>query len=209
MKSGRKVALKFSNMDDDEEEWYDIFTCELYTLVKLNPKENKSLAIGHFEECRWWNPYSQEMSAKMEPYTEMRITWYALQISKALAFAHERGVAHHDVKSSNVLINWVAGGKLLLTDFGSAVAPGEDNSAPTKGFKKITKTDKVDTFGLGCILFELLCCRKIVDLTDDKTLAEFIKQHGVEAALDLTCIQLPWLESSSASQHSIGYSSAL
>eukprot|EP00978_Attheya_sp_CCMP212_P036669 scaffold168058_cov55-Attheya_sp.AAC.3 len=108
-KSGRKVALKFSNVDDNEEVRYDIFNRELDALVKLNPKENKCLAIVQYEDwfvgpgfsCIVMNyvnggTLAQEISAKTDPYTERRIAWYALQISEALTFAHERGVAHHD-----------------------------------------------------------------------------------------------------------------
>ena len=48
--------------------------------------------------------------------------------------------------------------------------------------------NKVDAFGLGCILFELLCCRTLVDLTTEQTLAEFITVKGVAAALDLSTV---------------------
>ncbi len=160
------------------------------------------------------------------PFTERRITWYALQLSEALAYAHERGVYHQDVKSSNVLINWTSGGTLLLSDFGSAIGEGEESFALSEIYaspelqrayanantranggsdnedidgnddsSNCVRVDgeKVDSFGLGCILFELLCCHKLVDLTGEQTLAEFIADNGVDAALDLDCVQLPWL----------------
>ena len=148
------------------------------------------------------------------PYTERRIAWYALQLSEALAFSHERGVYHHDVKSSNVLINWSSGGTLLLSDFGSAIGSGEESFGMSEVYAspelqaayaiannnndsdepvRVEQPDKIDSFGLGCIVFELLCCRKLVDLTGEQTLAEFIADNDVEAALDLNCVQLPWL----------------
>jgi serine/threonine-protein kinase len=40
-------------------------------------------------------------------------------VSKALAFAHERGVVHRDIKPDNVLLS---GGTAVVTDFGIAKA---------------------------------------------------------------------------------------
>jgi serine/threonine protein kinase len=57
-----------------------------------------------------------------------------LQLCDALAFAHSRGVAHHDVKAANILIDASAGGKLLLADFGSALKPGEETVGFTKSY---------------------------------------------------------------------------
>ena len=41
------------------------------------------------------------------------------EVAKALAYAHERGVVHRDIKPDNVLIT---GGTAVVTDFGIAVA---------------------------------------------------------------------------------------
>jgi serine/threonine protein kinase len=163
-------------------------------------------------------------------YSERRVAWYALQLSEALAYAHERGVSHHDVKSANVLIDWSAGGKLLLADFGCAVAPGEESVGMTERYASpelqtmyfqgdftALQADKVDAFGLGCVIFELLSCQLLADvnLGGEETLSEFIikQQGGVDAALDLDCIQLPWLPQTEADPvvgtAEVGYSYAL
>ena len=43
-------------------------------------------------------------------------------------------MAHHDVKSSNILIDASAGGKLLLADFGTALKPGEETVGFTRSY---------------------------------------------------------------------------
>ena len=250
-RSGRRVALKMLNLDSSDEEDVSDLMREVHAVTKLNnnstnnkdKRDSRDLAIVFFEE--WFiganfgcivMPYMNGgtladeivLHTSSEPFTERRIGWYALQLSEALAYAHERGVAHHDVKSSNVLIDLVQGGKLLLTDFGSAVAPGEESVgfSPVYASPELTQAharddysgleaDKVDAFGLGCILFELLSCQKLVDLTADQTLAEYITENGVDAALGLPCVRLPWLSAQDESEMDpclsqvIGYSNAL
>ncbi|MFP5353901.1 MAG: serine/threonine-protein kinase [Gemmatimonadota bacterium] len=50
-----------------------------------------------------------------------------LEVSRALAFAHERGVVHRDIKPDNILINR-EDGRVMVTDFGiaRAVSDGAD-----------------------------------------------------------------------------------
>jgi hypothetical protein len=163
-----------------------------------------------------------------EPYSERRIAWYALQLGEALGFMHERGVAHHDVKSANVLIDRLSGGKLILTDFGNAVdlqkyeepngftemyAAPELIRAHARGDYQGLGAEKLDAFGLGAMLFELVCGQPMRDLTtDDETIGEFMHRAGVDAALNLPCVRLPWLSPASASSGDtalVGYSDAL
>ena len=236
------------NDDDDDddralsvvyfEEW---FSGQNFAAIVMNYCDGGTLAQeidakSNFEHERGVSQHATAATATatVPPYySERRVAWYALQLSEALAYAHERGVYHHDVKSSNILIDWTAGGKLLLADFGSAIEKGEESfgfselyaspelqaafaesraevgtgtgaaavgDADAKGDADaavLVDGDKVDSFGLGCILLELLCCKRLVDLSDERTLAEIIvsEQGGVEDALDRLecCLKLPWL----------------
>ena len=248
--SGRRVALKFMTLDPDDNSRFELFSRELNAVQRLNQSsdtqnKNRDLAIVFFEEwftgpgyaCIVMNyvdggTLAEEISSRAGSnnannfYTERRIAWYALQLSEALAYAHERGVAHHDVKSANVLIDQSRGGRLLLADFGSAVAPGEDSVVITESYAPPEllrareqdnysglEPDKVDAFGLGCILYELVCCQMLIELSGEQTLAEFIQRDigGLDAALSLPCVRLPWLpaDSNHASRETLGYSDAL
>ena len=60
------------------------------------------------------------------PYDESRR--YLLETARALAFAHERGVVHRDIKPDNILINR-EDGRVMVTDFGIARAITEGSDA--------------------------------------------------------------------------------
>lgn len=143
------------------------------------------------------------------------------QLCDALAFAHEKGVAHHDVKPANILIDASAGEKLLLADFGTALKPGEETVGFTKSYASPEllashdledyadlRADKNDAFALGCVIYGLLMCKQLEDLSSDQTLAEYISDGpGLEAALTLESMMLPWLPPNSTHNAPfVGYS---
>ena len=68
---------------------------------------------------------------------------YATQLCEALAYAHQRGVAHGDVKASNVLITPDAEAKWV--DFGSAVRSRRPEEASAQG----------DVWKMGILLYQM------------------------------------------------------
>jgi serine/threonine protein kinase len=91
-----------------------------------------------------------------------------LEVAKAVAHCHQRGVIHRDLKPSNVLID--ASGQARLTDLGVAKALGEAGELTATGQRVGTPSymapeqiadakaagKAVDVYGLGGLLYAVL-----------------------------------------------------
>jgi eukaryotic-like serine/threonine-protein kinase len=90
-----------------------------------------------------------------------------IEIARALAFAHERGLVHRDVKPQNVLLN--GDGQAKVTDFGIARSLDVEKGVTQTGTVLGTSTyiapeqasgekvdERSDVYSLGVVLFELL-----------------------------------------------------
>ena len=90
----------------------------------------------------------------------------ALQMARALSFAHERGLIHRDVKPQNVLLN--ADGQAKMTDFGiarSVDVQGVTITGTVLGTSEYIAPEQArgqqvdaqtDVYSLGVVLYELL-----------------------------------------------------
>jgi eukaryotic-like serine/threonine-protein kinase len=93
----------------------------------------------------------------------------ARDVATALAYAHERGVMHRDVKPENILL---ARGRALIADFGLARAIGAADytkltatgvivgtlyyMSPEQLREEADLDQRTDVYSLGCMLYEML-----------------------------------------------------
>ncbi|MGK2961828.1 MAG: serine/threonine-protein kinase [Gemmatimonadaceae bacterium] len=91
----------------------------------------------------------------------------AHEVGEALAFAHERGVIHRDIKPDNIMLD--ASGNASVTDFGISLVTEGHGADATEGMSVGTpaymspeqalaeKVDgRSDVYALGIVLFEML-----------------------------------------------------
>jgi len=94
-----------------------------------------------------------------------------IQVCSALVYAHEHGVIHRDIKPENIML--LENGDIKIFDFGIALLEGERNR-PWRGFSSRIGTPdymapeqllgesgdvRSDIYGVGVVLYELLCGR--------------------------------------------------
>jgi serine/threonine-protein kinase len=144
----------------------------------------------------------------------------AIQVGRAVAEAHARGICHLDLKPSNILLD--EKGAPFVADFGLARrrgAPGEsrvsrffgslanmppERAVPTRRSKGATRDtgELDDVYGLGTILYELIVGRPPLEGTDQEVLRKLLSYEpvpspsarGVRVARDLEIICLRCLE---------------
>jgi eukaryotic-like serine/threonine-protein kinase len=103
------------------------------------------------------------------PMTVREAVRFALDVSRAIEYAHSQGVVHRDLKPANVLIN--EEGKVVLTDFGLAKRMGVNEGLTATGATLGTpsymspeqasgnqdeQSQLTDVYAIGAILFALL-----------------------------------------------------
>lgn len=109
-----------------------------------------------------------------------RVAEWTAAVADALQYAHSEDVIHRDIKPSNLLL--ASNGRMMISDFGLARSSGATSltvsrtllgtcqyMSPEQIDERIDRIDgRVDVYGLGATLYELLTFRPMFIGTDDR-----------------------------------------
>jgi tRNA A-37 threonylcarbamoyl transferase component Bud32/tetratricopeptide (TPR) repeat protein len=180
---GRKVVVKVLPPELTAGVNVERFNREILVAAKLqHPHIVPVLAAGEMDGLPWFTmPFveGESLRVRLERGTALSITEVVgllRDVAKALAFAHEHGIVHRDIKPDNVLIT---GGSATVADFGiakaiSAARTEGSNATLTQVGTSIgtpaymapeqaagdPETDhRADLYSFGCLAYELLAGR--------------------------------------------------
>ena len=171
----RHVALKVLHQRyTDDEEYLERFRREarsvaqlshpgIVTVIDRGEADGRQFIVFEFVD----GENLKEMVVRDGPLPVDEALELAATIARALAFAHEQGLVHRDVKPQNVLLN--GDGRPKVTDFGIARSLDIDQGVTQTGTVLGTSNyiapeqasgervdAQTDVYSLGVVLFELL-----------------------------------------------------
>lgn len=113
----------------------------------------------------------EALKNKRKPLNMQKIKYYMFQVLKAIEFMHRKNIFHRDIKPENIL---VTDETVKLADFGSCKGTlcGDSGRHSQQPYTEYISTrwyrapeclmtdgyynEKMDIWGFGCVLFELL-----------------------------------------------------
>ena len=178
---GRKVVVKVLPPDLAAGVSVDRFKREIQMAARLqHPHIVPVLSAGETHGLPYYTmPFVTGSSLRARlaegPFSIAEAVGVLKEVARALAYAHEQGVVHRDIKPDNVLLT---GGSAVVTDFGIAKALSAsrmDSSgsatltalgtslgtpaymAPEQGAGDPGTDHRADLYSFGCMAYELLC----------------------------------------------------
>jgi serine/threonine-protein kinase len=171
----RNVALKILHSHySDDEEYVQRFRHEARTVARLAHPNIVTVIDRGESDGRQFIVFEyvdgetlKDLIGRTGPLPIRRAIEIALEVTRGLAFAHQHGLVHRDVKPQNVLLN--GDGEAKVTDFGIArsldVELGMTQTGTVLGTSNYLAPEqangnpvgpRTDVYSLGVVLFELL-----------------------------------------------------
>jgi serine/threonine-protein kinase len=170
----RKVALKILHEQHTEaDEYVERFQREaraaaqlshpgIVTVIDRGEADGRQFIVFEYVD----GETLKEVVQRAGPMPPRRVLELGLEIGRAIAFAHQQGLVHRDVKPQNVLIN--SDGRAKVTDFGIARtidAVGVTETGTVLGTSHYVAPEQAraehvdaqtDVYSFGVVLYELL-----------------------------------------------------
>jgi tetratricopeptide (TPR) repeat protein len=180
---GRRVVIKVLPPELTAGVSVDRFKREIQVAARLqHPHIVPVLSAGEIDGLPYYTmPFVEGSSLRARlvqgPLPVTEATGILREVARALAYAHEHGVVHRDIKPDNVLLT---GGSAVVTDFGIAKAlsasrlegPGSPTltamgtslgtptyMAPEQAAGDPATDHRADLYAFGCMAYELLAGR--------------------------------------------------
>src|SRR3989440_4720919 len=170
----RHVALKVLHQHyTDDEEYVERFRREARAVAQLSHPNIVTVIDRGEDEGRQFIVFELVEGQTLKEILDeegrlpvRRALEIAIQVARGLAFAHENGIVHRDVKPQNVILN--GDGRAQVTDFGiarsldvagvtqSGTVLGTSNYIAPQQARGGTVEPATDVYSLGVVLFELL-----------------------------------------------------
>jgi serine/threonine-protein kinase len=191
----RLVALKTINLPDDadvRQEYHKRFFLEAKAAGKLHHPhivtmfdcgEHDGMAYLAMELVEGIDLRTRMVEEGVSPLDAVRI---AREVAEGLAYAHERGVVHRDIKPGNIMLN--GGGAAKIMDFGLARMRMADHKTTTGmvlGTPRYMSPEQIsgqpvdprsDIFSLGIVLYEMLTGTRLFSGEDIEQVQHSITQ---------------------------------
>src|SRR5512132_1593453 len=200
LKLGQPVALKFlpEKLASDPA-WIERFYAEVrHARGVSHPNVCRVYDVGEIEGRHFLSMEyvdGEELASLLRRIGRLppdKAVEIARELCAGLAAAHDKGVLHRDLKPSNVMID--GRGRAKITDFGLAVAAGEETEGEVSGTPAYMAPEQLagkgasvrsDVYSLGLVLYELYTGRKAFD---GATLGELRRKHAEETPAALSKI---------------------
>lgn len=159
--SGRQIAIKQLNEDDPSKQRAIIH--EIQTLSQVSHRNSHIIAYFHhfvqdgalFLVMEYCSGGSLRQRLRARDYSQSDALNWGITLAHTLAWAHNQGIVHNDIKPDNLLLTH--DGMLKLSDFGMANLLGGTRAYLPPDWLNGKGTDpRGDVYSVGVTLLELL-----------------------------------------------------